>query len=142
MEDLALHTFLLGLSPRISNFVRGKDPENLNEAINHATSDEKIQNLVKNTYQNTQNNGRLRFPQSQIRTQNPPISRNTQFQPQNQYRQSTQITCNYCKISGHTINQCRKREHNNRFRANFQHSDPKPNFQQPHFKPQNQYPSI
>ncbi|CAK1554979.1 unnamed protein product [Leptosia nina] len=45
MEDLALHTFLLGLKPDISNLVRGKNPSTLNEAINLATSEEKILNL-------------------------------------------------------------------------------------------------
>lgn len=42
MEDLALHTFTLGLHPRIALVVRSRDPRSLNEAINCAISKEKI----------------------------------------------------------------------------------------------------
>lgn len=45
-EDLALHTFSLGLHPRIGNMVRCRNPKNLNSAINIALEEEKIQNLV------------------------------------------------------------------------------------------------
>lgn len=46
MEDLALHHFLMGLHPRISNIVRCRSPKNLNEAISLAISEEKIQKTL------------------------------------------------------------------------------------------------
>lgn len=46
MEDLALHHFLMGLNPRISNIVRCRSPKNLNEAIGLAISEEKIQQTL------------------------------------------------------------------------------------------------
>ncbi|KAJ0177013.1 hypothetical protein K1T71_007022 [Dendrolimus kikuchii] len=46
MEDLALHHFLMGLHPRISNIVRCRSPRTLNEAINLAVSEERIQQTL------------------------------------------------------------------------------------------------
>ncbi|CAF4949147.1 unnamed protein product [Pieris macdunnoughi] len=43
-EDLALHHFLMGLLPRLSNLVRARNPKSLNSAVNLAMSEEKIQN--------------------------------------------------------------------------------------------------
>ncbi|CAH2216089.1 jg18563, partial [Pararge aegeria aegeria] len=42
MEDLALHHFLMGFHPRISNIVKCRSPRNLNEAIGFAISEEKF----------------------------------------------------------------------------------------------------
>ncbi|CAH3940990.1 unnamed protein product [Pieris brassicae] len=66
MKDLALHTFVVGLNPRLSTVVRCRDPESLNDAINFATSAEKIINALtrRNTNYaqtpNTQNQARFR----------------------------------------------------------------------------------
>ncbi|RVE48224.1 hypothetical protein evm_007081 [Chilo suppressalis] len=46
MEDLALHHFVMGLHPRISNIIRCKSPKSLNEAINYAISEERIQQTL------------------------------------------------------------------------------------------------
>lgn len=100
MEDLALHTFLLGLKPGISNMVRCRDPQNLNEAINLALSEEKIQNMLF---------------QKKIPT--PPVQQNSFQQPRQIQRVRPPMPqtnfCRYCKNLGHTIENCRKREFNN-----------------------------
>lgn len=43
VEELAFHHFQMGLIPRISNIIRCKSPKSLNEDINIAISEEKIQ---------------------------------------------------------------------------------------------------
>lgn len=136
MEELALHTFTLGLHPRISNLVRCRDPKNLNEAINSAMSEEKIQQF---SYRNN-------FKQKPIE----PISRRNDFQikPQskpnyyNNYQHASssskeQPYCRYCKKVGHTLENCRLREYNNKKYQNgaqtftpYQ-SNSKPNFYKP-----------
>lgn len=132
MEDLALHTFLLGLKPNISNIVRCRDPQTLNEAINSAISEEKIQNML---YQRKPSSHFTTNSQSPRHT--PSTSRQTD---RNQYNRPTQHTynkaqslfCRYCKNQGHTIEICRKREYINRFGNN----QNRPNFrnnQQTHF---------
>lgn len=119
MEDLALHTFLLGLKPNISNLVRGKNPTTLNSAINFATSEEKIQRLLyrRNTHTSQQNS----TPNRPLHKTNGfrPIIHNVnneghsvRFQPHNS-NQLPNILCRYCKNQGHTIETCKKRQYNN-----------------------------
>ena len=139
MEEQALHTFLICLVPGLSTFVRGRDPKTLNEAINHATSEEKMQKINTLGHPNTTTNTRPRYSQTQNQ-QTPYIQRNTHSHPQNQYRPTSQTTCNYCKILGHTINQCRKREYNNRRRTNSQTFGSRPNFHNNNFRPHTQMP--
>lgn len=118
MEDLALHHFLMGLYPRISNIVRCRSPKNLNEAINIAISEERIQQTLYKRNQVEENRPR-RAQQPQQNQNNASISRQPNFQP----RQSNPITCRYCKAIGHDISNCRKREYNNnRFRTQNQPS--------------------
>lgn len=118
MEELALHHFQLGLNPRISNIVRCKSPKTLNEAINAAISEEKIQMFhhhqynASNTRYDKINSSRPnitspnRYPNQQPRSF-PTISHNPKpVYPSNQI-------CRYCKTPGHTLEQCRKREYNN-----------------------------
>lgn len=113
MEDLALHTFLLGLLPQISNNVRNKDPSNLNEAINLAISEDKIIKLQhKHNSPSTSSNNSMSRP---IRQQTPRTS-NMNMRPMS-YNQNVPF-CRYCKTQGHTIDVCQKREfNNNRFKV-------------------------
>lgn len=120
MEDLALHTFLLGLKPNISNLVRGKTPSNLNEAINLAVSEEKILNMIykRNLPTNSQNSMSQRpaIPKSNL------VPRSNQYVNTNPQMPKPNVAqglfCRYCKTQGHTIETCRKREYNNsRFKA-------------------------
>lgn len=143
MQDLALHTFILGLSPRLSTVVRCRDPETLNDAINSALSEEKI---IQSTLRKTPNTS---FSQNQWRPnrQSPNFNHNRSFTQRgtnftNQINHENVMpstsrynppVCRYCQIPGHTIERCRKREYNNRRfnnnQNNFnQNNRPSPNF--------------
>lgn len=115
MEELALHTFLLGLKSNISNLVRGKNPSNLNEAINLAISEEKILNSLYK--RNSQVSNYVQKPHYTFR----PAINNVNTKPQS-HRPMAQnyqgLFCRYCKAQGHTLEVCKKREYNNnRFRV-------------------------
>lgn len=122
MQDLALHTFVIGLNPRLSTVVRCRDPDTLNDAINFAVSEEKIYlaSLGKNTNFPSSNSNHHRFRQPQFKThvtQSRSYNNNnmTTFPP----RAVNPIVCRYCKSPGHSIESCRKREYNNsRFKNN------------------------
>lgn len=112
-EDLALCTFSLGLSPRISTIVRCHKPKNLNEAINIAIEEEKIQNL---TYKNTPkckkcNKSGHSESECFVRSSRPPNFRPLNSNGTNPGRSN--VVCRYCKNIGHDISQCRKRQYNN-----------------------------
>lgn len=117
-EDLALHTFVLGLHPNIGSQVRSRGLKTLNQATNAAISEERIQNFLKSqqtnrpTYRPVQN-------QSFRSLQNPTRGHN-QGQPipvRNQRNETQAIVCRYCKNIGHDISQCIKRKINNARRA-------------------------
>lgn len=132
MEELGLHTFLLGLSPHISNYVRNKGPSNLNDAINLAISEEKIINLQHkyNAFSLSSNSTSRPKQQQAPRT-------NMSMRPISYTQPNQNIPfCRYCKTQGHTIDVCKKREfNNNRFRV--PQNPPQPNraptFNQPQF---------
>lgn len=123
MEELALHHFQMGLVPRISNIVRCRSPKTLNEAINIAISEEKIQqSILKHSPSNARPEQKLSNIQSKSfqirRNQNPnTFNRNLPNNPNSNYPNrhgpSTSIFCRYCKTPGHTLEQCRKRQFNN-----------------------------
>lgn len=60
-EDLALHTFLLGLPSHISNILRCRDPKNLAEAINLAIQEEKFYNFAQSSKGPTEPRPKCRF---------------------------------------------------------------------------------
>nr|UZO32014.1 ORFa [Heliothis subflexa] len=112
MEDLALHTFTLGLHPRIANLVRSRDPKNLNDAINYAISEEKIQQSifrnntnklkpVEPTPRRNDFNNRTQQKSTYYNAQRAPFLKDSPF-------------CRYCKKFGHVIEQCQLREYNNK----------------------------
>lgn len=107
MEELALHHFLVGLQPRISNIVRCKSPKSLNEAINYAISEERIQETLYKRNTPTDNRPRPRPPR--------PVFQNQTNKQYSNFRENHPAICRYCKFPGHTIDNCRKREFNNRF---------------------------
>lgn len=117
MEDLALHTFTLGLHPRISNVVRCRDPKNLNDAINCAISEEKIQQF-------SYRNNFKQKPTEPIHKRND-FTTKTQPKPNyNSYNQHASSSskdppyCRYCKKMGHVLENCRLREYNNKKYSN------------------------
>lgn len=121
MEELALHHFQMGLIARISNIVRCKSPQTLNQAINIAISEEKIQQCLYKQNTSGTRQEKPNFPRSntvfQRRDQNPQSSSSTnQPRPSLFNRPSHNLSatiCRYCKAPGHTLEQCRKRQYNN-----------------------------
>lgn len=129
MEDLALHTFTVGLLPRLSQTVRNRDPESLNTAISFAVSEEKI---MASTIRKT-------LPQHPNAAERPrfPPRRGFQFRPSNlpAPAPSNAVICRYCKNIGHTIENCRKRQfNNNRNQLGASTSQGRPNYQTPYQK--------
>lgn len=120
MEELALHHFQMGLISRISNIVRCKSPKSLNEAVNVAISEEKIQQfLFKQSPSGLrQIKPNLPRPNPQQTYQRPSFNPN-QTKPNSfpnrpiNNTNSSSLICRYCKAPGHTLEQCRKREYNN-----------------------------
>lgn len=115
MEEIALHTFVLGLQPKISNNVRVRSPKTLNEAINAAVSEEKILQFVgRKPSTHEPGNSRSRPFQK-------PENKSPEFRPNNAFQNKTRaftVYCRYCKYPGHVIEDCRKRKYNNeRFNA-------------------------
>lgn len=131
MEELALHHFQMGLTARLSNIVRCKSPKTLNEAINMAISEERIQQSLYRPNPTTQQQPRQIRPNAQrpiYRNQNQDMSPNTnQFNlrfntnspNRPTFNNSSNLFCRYCKAQGHTLEQCRKREYNNNRFKNF-----------------------
>lgn len=110
MEDLALHTFVTGLNPRLSQFVRCRDPDTLNSAIGFAIAEEKV---VATALARAPNRPNFEKPKFQPRRE--------PFQPRPFFsnsgpRNANTVTCRYCKFPGHTIENCRKRQYNNNLR--------------------------
>lgn len=117
MEDLALHHFLMGLHPRISNIVRCKSPKNLNEATNMAISEERIQqSLYKRPPTETKFTTKPKPGPSRPNVwSNSSNSSNSSNANQAKTGNDT-LFCRYCKGAGHDIKDCKKREfYNNKF---------------------------
>lgn len=118
----------MGLVPRISNIVRCRTPKTLNEAINIAISEEKIQqSFLKHIPSSSRPDKPSPRPFFTRRTQNPSYSNPNNFNRENRHtnppdrypnaNSSNNLFCRYCKIPGHTLEQCRKRQfNNNRYR--------------------------
>lgn len=132
MEDLALHTFTVGLQPRLSQIIRCRNPDSLNAAINFAVAEEKLLPSVnRRMFQPyTGFPDRQKFPprrEYQPHFNRPPvphIPRNDNFRNVN----TNDIICRYCKNIGHTIENCRKRQYNNnRNQMNPQMTSARPN---------------
>lgn len=127
-EDLALHTFLLGLPSHISNILRCRNPTNLHEAINLACQEEKLQNYIQSFRHDAKPRCRIcgkvghsertcfQHRKQPIHVLNPPqFPSHIQHQPSYSSRTTSAnpIVCRYCKNVGHNISQCKKRQYNN-----------------------------
>lgn len=116
-EDLALHTFILGLHPKISNIVRCRTPKNLNAAVNAAIEEEKIQNFFTKSFTSRMSShceadkrGRS-YVKNSTPSSSPPYS--ASMPPRSYGSQKPAMVCAYCKKPGHHISQCRRRAYNN-----------------------------
>lgn len=116
MEDLALHHFLMGLHPRLSNIVRCRSPKTLNEAINLAISEERIQQSLYKRPQAEQ-----RFANNNNKSRPGPSKPNPNVQyttPNANSNKNDTLFCRYCKTAGHEIQNCKKREfYNNKYQS-------------------------
>ncbi|CAB3244775.1 unnamed protein product [Arctia plantaginis] len=128
MEDLALHTFTVGLHPRLSQIVRCRDPDSLNSAVGFAVAEEKILSASyrKVALPNSNYAERTKFtPKRDFQTQLHRL-RNTQ-NPRPDFTRKINtgdLVCRYCKNIGHAIENCRKRQYNN---SRYQPNTPTPN---------------
>lgn len=129
-EDLALFTFNLGLMPRLSTIVRCREPRSLNDAINIALEEEKLQNLLYkfNTKPRScricgkQGHSDAECPSKPQRAYQANIRQPSSSS--NQREVKSQIICRYCKNPGHDISECFKRKHNNAKRnSNYNHEN-------------------
>lgn len=123
MQDLALHTFVVGLNPKLSTVVRCRDPETLNDAISFATSEEKILASQRRSYPLPNNHYNQTTTRTSQRQSPAYVSRNFIQHDFNGARNARPLPsappliCRYCKTQGHTIEVCQKREfNNNRYR--------------------------
>lgn len=115
-EDLALHTFLLGLPSNISTIVRCRNPSNLKDAMDLATQEEKLHNYMQ--FRTTdpksikcRSCGKPGHSERNCYTNRRPVHNISQTQPSPNAPQV--IICRYCKHVGHDITNCRKRQFNN-----------------------------
>ncbi|XP_059048969.1 uncharacterized protein LOC131850048 [Achroia grisella] len=123
MQDLALHTFITGLNPKLSTIVRCRDPDTLNSAINFAVAEEKILQTYKpqpssshtGQYERPRQNSNVRYDGNR---QTSSKSSNVNFTPGNP------IICRYCKFLGHSLENCKRREYDNKYRNNFTANQP------------------
>lgn len=115
-EDLALHTFSLGLHPKLGNMVRCRNPKSLNSAINIALEEEKIQNLLyKTSYKpKCRTCGKIGHSEQDCLSKPRHVAQPRAQVPHSSHTNPvSQIFCRYCKKNGHDISQCRKRQYNN-----------------------------
>lgn len=123
MEDLALHTFVMGLQSKLATILRCRNPKSLNEAINFAVAEEKL----LQTNKHTQNFDRSRPSTSREHVYRPSVN-TQQLALTNSPHSNNALVCKYCKAEGHSIEKCRKREYNNSRRQNFSPSNQRPFF--------------
>lgn len=134
IQQTALRRFIIHCKPEISQMLRARDLNSLNDAYSLALQEEKIINYTrnrntnqlycsycKNHTHNTQNCKKK--PKS---NQHSLQKVNNQIQQQTSSQQSdtrNNKTCNYCKKPGHLINECRKRQ----FKQQYQQTNMKYN---------------
>ena len=116
IQDLSLHTFIIGLHPRISQVVRCRNPDSLNSAVNFAVEEEKIIFCIqkKSTYNTHSSNDRFKNANTRRESQPPHLTGSRNYRPDYSKAVNTNdMVCRYCKNIGHTIENCRKRQYNN-----------------------------
>lgn len=112
IKKMGLSAFINGVRPEYRLILRSRDPLTVQQASKIAQNEEltlKLQNLhVSYNRTNHHNNSQNNSP------------RRVNF---------VEKFCKYCKRKGHTIEECRTRERNNRTRPNnYNHMDRKPNY--------------
>lgn len=118
IQDMTLNRFIYHTHPQISQMLRYRSFDNINNALTAASAEEKALRLAYKTNiskckicgrNNHTTNNCYKNKNKQM-----PISKNIHYNQSNTNRQDqTPKQCKYCKNFGHTINECRKREYNN-----------------------------
>jgi hypothetical protein len=125
LQNQALSVFTAGLIDPISVLIKARDPKELASAIALALNEEqqlKSKNEIRK-FQNISSNSNVNNfynPKNSSNFSNPRIKIEPNINKVN-YRQ--QKFCNFCKIPGHVIDECRKRQYfnsrdNNKFQNN------------------------
>ena len=137
VEDMALRRFTHHCKPEISNILRHKNCNSMNEALSIASEEEafiSMQNQLRNASlnNNNSNNSRKYCKICRKNNHNTKDCRNknnsSQFNnstngetSRSDHRNNYFKQCIYCKFKGHTIDECRKK----RFNENLNNSNPK-----------------
>lgn len=133
MQDLAMHTFVIGLKPKLSMVVRCQNPETLNEAINLAVSEEKLLQSAFNrghaancpltqSRPSWQKKKEDHF-KPQVHTMSTSTASSQRASSSKNY-ESQNISCKYCRSVGHSIDQCIKLAHKKK-NENFSSKSPR-----------------
>lgn len=131
INKLALHAFLIGISNNISQVLRSREPQSLNDAFNMALEEEKFhitQNKTKhcnkcNRDGHTTFNCRRNF--SNNNNYKPPFNNNNN----NNYKSydknkhvlvltKQKLFCKYCKKQGHLMEKCFKKQRIDQIKQN------------------------
>lgn len=112
-NQLALQTFLLGINPRLSQMLRSREPQTLNDAFNIALEEEKFNMLqYSQTYKRS-----IPIPQNSSGPSYRPMNNFNKkifhVQPSDPNIQPQTKFCRYCRKPGHLIENCFKRQRRN-----------------------------
>ncbi|KAK9686978.1 hypothetical protein QE152_g36794 [Popillia japonica] len=127
INDITLNSFIYHSHPQISQMLRYREFQTINNALTAAIAEGKALRL---TYKGNNNNlqkckicGRSNHTTNNCfkntnRQKNHVVSKSINYSQASKTQPSKQ--CNYCKKLGHTINECYKRQYNNTRRQNQQ----------------------
>ena len=133
-EETALNVFINGLNTDIGTMLRTKGFNSLSEAGNFAIQEDKIRamNNARQTLYRVSNSRTAPGTNQNFRSFRPRPTINNQIQSSQQNQPSSfssnnAKTCNYCKLPGHLISECRKRAYNNNLRNSNNPTNTTPN---------------
>lgn len=150
MHDLALQIFVLYVTPSISTILRARSVETLNDAINIALEEERVQSLIKSQPRSLPNkyckvcNTKTHNTSDCFKLKKNSNSNSNvhSFQNSNHNNQSNKSNdqsvnnnqfnakfCKYCKNKGHLIDECFKRQKRNA-QAQYSNSETSKNVKQ------------
>lgn len=124
LNDLALHTFIINTKPEISQMLRSRNINSLNEAINIALEEEKVRLLLRqqevgNKFcKNCKTPGHYTIHCRKSKQENPTSKGIGKNSYNVQTNSSNNKFCKYCKKIGHDITECRKRQRKNQLNQN------------------------
>lgn len=142
INQQVIQVFLEGLG-ELKHFIKARNPETLDKAIQAAREEERIRNSNRGAKQYLKPENRPSKANTQVfsitgnchqcdqkrfyaknclkSTQNSKLTKEQNQKPSVEVRT---ITCNYCKKPGHTINICRKCQYKNSLRESEQQNKP------------------